>query len=388
MKSFEYHNPTRIIFGENILSSLGKETAKLGSRGLLIYGKNSIHSSGVYDRVCQSLKSAGVTIIIEHPGVKANPTLEHTREGIQKVRHHKLDVVVAVGGGSVIDEAKAIAAGSLYEQDVWDFYCGKAVPQAALPVVTVCTLPATASEMNCGTVITNESTQQKFGVLSPLLYPKVSFLDPSLTFTLPREQIVYGTVDALSHLMEGYFTQKGGWTPIQDRFAEGLMKSLMEALDRILKNPTDLDARATQMWGCTWAWNGFSATGIGSFGLPNHALGHALGGIYDLAHGATLSIVIPGWCRYEAKSRCERLALFAKNVFDLKNSSEQSVAMAGVAKLEAWYLAVGAPTRMSEAGINSPDISLLTQKAYELATLWGMPELTKDIISEIYNDVK
>ena len=200
MQNFIFHNPVRIIFGKGTIAKLGGEAAKAGKKALLVYGGGSIKKNGVYDAVTASLAESGVTVV-EHPGVKPNPVLAHARDGVKKARENGCDMVIAAGGGSVIDEAKAIAAGAKYDGDIWDFFSGRARIKDALPIFTVLTLPATGSEMNQGCVITNEAAKQKFSAASPKLFPRVSILDPGTTMTLPASQVANGGVDALAHII-------------------------------------------------------------------------------------------------------------------------------------------------------------------------------------------
>lgn len=382
MNNFVYHNPTKIIFGREILAGLGAEAALWGKKCLLVYGRQSIKQTGLYGTVVQSLRDAEVKVA-EHAGVKPNPTLAHARAGVAAARQSGAEVVVAVGGGSVIDEAKAIAAGALHECDVWEFYCQRAKPQRKLPLLTVLTLPATASEANGGTVLTNEVTGQKFGFMDPVLYPNVSFLDPTLTFSLPREQSVYGAVDAFSHLLEGYMTGEQGWTPVQDRYAEGLFKTILETIDRIIADGRDYDARATMMWAASLAWNGLGTAGIGTYSMPNHALGHAIGALYDLAHGATLSLVIPAWMECEMESHLGRLARFGREVMGASARNDRDAARTGIEALRKQFSRIGAPTSFADIGI-VPDVTALTGKARELAQLWGMNDYTPERIGRIF----
>lgn len=210
MKNFIFHNPTRIVFGEGTISKIGKNAKAFGGKALMVYGRSSIKRSGLYSRVIDLLREEAIEIV-EFAGVKSNPSLSHLREGIELAKRQRIDFLLAVGGGSVIDETKAIAAGAMTNGDVWDFFTGKATIQAALPVLTILTLPASGSEMNGSMVITNEDTRQKYGFSSPYLYPRISVLDPAVTCTIPLTYTAYGAVDAMSHLLEGYFTHKDTW---------------------------------------------------------------------------------------------------------------------------------------------------------------------------------
>ncbi len=377
MKAFNLDIPTKVIFGNGeSAQSTGSAVASFGKKVLLTYGKESIKRTGTYDKVIDSLKAAGIDEITEFSGIKSNPSLSHLKEGIELARSKQIDVILAVGGGSVMDEAKGIAAGVFYDGDVWDFYSGQAAPQQALPVIAVPTLPATASEMNGGTVITNDTTKEKFGFMNELLFPKVAIMDPELTHTVPKDYTAYAGVDAISHLIEGYFTGDANWTPIQDRYVEGLVKTVIEATDRILEKPDDNEARSTMMWAATLAWNGLGVAGVGNMSFPNHMIEHPLSGRYDITHGAGLSIVIPAWMRF-AKSRYpEKLQQFAREVFGLDSAD------AGIDALEQWFQSIQSPTRLSAANIPAEDIPSIAEDALNLGSVWGITDYThEDVVS-------
>lgn len=383
MQAFEFHNPTKIIFGNGSLERVGETVAGLGQRVLLVYGRDSIKKNGVYDRLMESLKSTAIAEIIEHGGVHPNPLLSHLRAGIEIAKEQQVDVILAVGGGSVMDEAKGIAAGCFLDGDIWKLYTGVRVPDKALPLVMVPTLPATGSEMNGGSVITHDETREKFGTIHPLLQPKVSLLDPELTHTLPADYSAFGAVDAISHLLEGYFTCEDPWTPIQDRYVEGLVKTIMEATDRIMKNPEDNDARATMMWAATLAWNGLAPSGIGSFALPNHMIEHPLSGRHNIAHGAGLAIVIPAWMAMTLEENPIKFALFAERVFGIDAIDEKARARQGTDALRAWFKRIGCPTTLAEGGIPADDLEGIAEAALQLGKMWGMEMFTKDQIIEV-----
>ncbi len=383
MRAFEFHNPTRIVFGNGCIDDVGEKSGLMDKKVLLVYGRDSIKRNGVYDRVIASLKAAGINDVIEYSGVRSNPLLSHLREGIVLAKREQVDAILAVGGGSVIDEAKGIAAGALLDEDIWDVYSGNCTPVKALPLVAVLTIPATGSEMNGGTVITHDETREKFGTITPLLYPKVSFLDPETTHSLPPDYTAYGAVDAISHLIEGYFTGEDPWTPIQDRYVEGLVKSIMEATDRIMENPTDNDARATMMWAATLAWNGLGPSGIGDFTLPNHLLEHPLSGRHNIAHGAGLAIVIPAWMRVILKKYPAKFAQFANNVFSTDTPNEEEQALAGVDALSDWFKKIGCPTSLADGNIPVEDIDGIAEAVLHLGKMWDMDIFTKNQIVEI-----
>ena len=382
MQPFVFHNPTKIVFGPNMVNKVGKSTVNYGKKALLVYGQNSIKRSGVYAQVTASLQAAGVSWI-DHAGVKSNPVLSHVNAGITLAKQQQVDVVVAVGGGSVLDEAKAICAGAKTDGDVWDFFCDKAQIKDALPLVTVLTLAATGSEMNSGGVVTNEATQQKFNLGSALLFPKVSILDPCLTYTVPLDYTAYSAVDAISHLIEGYFTSNDTATALQDRFVEGLIQTIIESTEQILLQPDHPEARATMMWAATWALNGLSTAGIGVYGFPNHMIEHSLSALYDIAHGAGLSIVMPGWMAYKAEQQPAKFAQFAERVFGCNEGSEQERAQAGIAALKGWFSKIDSPVTLEGAEIPESDIVAIADNATMLAQKWGLTEYSSEVIASI-----
>ena len=384
MQNFTFHNPTKIIFGQDTVSQIGTESAPYGKRALLVYGKNSIKMNGVYDTVVKSLKAAGIEFV-EHGGVKANPTLEHTRQGIAIVKREKLDFILAVGGGSVIDESKAIAAGSCGDTDVWDYYIGKAKIQNAVPLLTVLTMAATGTEMNGGTVITNEQTQVKLGLGSEFLFPKVSILDPSTTFTVPANQTAYGCIDAVTHLLESYFTCSDDFTPIQDRYVEGIVRTITEIAEKIVANPTDYQLRATFMWCATLAWNNIAPTGVGNWGTPNHLIGHSMSALHDTPHGASLSISLSGWMPWYAETRAPRLAQLGKAVFDIMDPNPAVAAQATITAFRNWFQRLKSPTKLSDIGVDAAGTKLVAENVGKCAHLWGLPSYTSDFVLGVLN---
>lgn len=383
MQNFTFWNPTKIIFGEGTISQIGDEAKKFGKKALLVYGKSSVKTTGVYDTVVNSLQEAGLDVV-EFSGVHSNPVLSHLREGIALAKHEQVEVVLAVGGGSVIDEAKAIAAGAKTDRDIWEFFLESTTSlQEALPLITVLTLAATGSEMNPAAVITNEETRQKFNIRTPAIFPKVSILDPTATYTVPRTYTAYGAIDAISHVIEGYFTGSDSWTPIQDRLVEGLVKTIMESAEKILKDPEDYQGRATMMWAATLALNGLPVAGIGGYGFPNHMIEHSLSALYDIPHGAGLSIVMPGWMTYASQKSPAKFAQFARRVFDIHEDAPEKAAAKGIDALKAWFGKIGGPTSLSAGHIPPEDIETIAENAVMLARKWNLTEYTEEVIAEV-----
>lgn len=386
MQSFTFYNPTKIIFGAGTLAQVGQEARAVGHKCLWLYGLESIKHNGVYDTVHDALREAGVEAI-ELGGVRPNPVLSHARQGVALCREHQVDFVLAVGGGSVIDEAKAIAAAAINECDVWDLFTGACTPETALPLLVVQTNPATGSEMNCGLVLTHDETRDKFGLFCPPTFPKVSILDPAITHSIPANVTACSGVDSMAHALEGYFTHQDPWAPVQERYVEGLVRSIMECMDRLMANPADAEARATFMWASPLCWNGMQSTGLGAVALPSHMLEHPLSGLYDIAHGAGLAIIMPAWMAWAARTNPKPIARFARNILGLGQNGQDDAAVAaeGIDALKAWIKKLGLPNTLTEAGIPVNEIdSKVVPAADILNRAWGV-NYDKATLAEIYH---
>lgn len=386
MQTFSYYNPTRIIFGEGTLSQVGTEARAIGQKCLFLYGQQSIKRNGVYDTIRASLAKAGVEAI-ELGGVHPNPVLSHARQGVALCRQHKVDFVLAVGGGSVIDEAKSIVAAAVNDCDPWDLFTGACQPTTALPLVVVQTNPATGSEMNGGLVLTNDATLDKFGLFCPPSYPRVSILDPSITHTIPAYVTACSGVDSMAHALEGYFTHQDPWAPVQERYVEGLVRTIMECMDRLMANPADAEARATFMWASPLCWNGMQSAGLGNVTTPSHMLEHPLSGLYDIAHGAGLAIIMPAWMAWAARTNPAPIARFARNILGLGQNGHDDAALAadGIAALKAWIKKLGLPGTLAAAGIPVGEIeSRIVPAADVLNRAWGVNYDTATL-AEIYH---
>ena len=379
MLNFVYYNPTKVIFGKGVVDKLGKEAAKLGKKALFVYGQGSIKRTGLYDKVIQQLKDTGIEVV-EHPGVKPNPVLSHTREGVKKAKEEKVEFILAVGGGSVIDEAKAIAAGAVAECDVWDFFELKSYVKKALPVIVILTISGTGSEMNCGLVITNEEKNAKFGFRADPLYPKVSFLDPTLTFTVPPDHTAYGAVDAFTHVSEVYCNRQDLSATVPEGIMETIMKAIVKAAPIAVNEPENYSARAELMWCSSLALCGITWCGAGGLSLPAHMIEHSLSALYDVAHGAGLAIVVPAWMKYmlDKGLKTEELKRFAKGVFGVDTPEK------GIEEFERWLKELNCPTKLSDINIPENDIDKIAENAFELSKLWGLADFyTIDVIKEI-----
>ena len=382
MQNFVFENPTRIIFGKSQIPRIGKETARFGRRALLVFGMGTILKNGVYDQVTNALEKAGVEIV-DFPGVKSNPVLSHVQKGIALARGENVDVILAVGGGSVIDAAKAIAAGVVAHHDVWDFFTFSKPVTGALPVLTVATVSASASEMNAGAVVTREDGCQKYCIVSPFIQPKVSVLDPTVLFSLSPAYSAYSAVDIITHMLEGYFNNTSSASPLQDRLVESLIKTVMESTEIILKEPDNYDARANMMWSAGLAFNGLTTAGMGQVRMPAHMIEHSLSAIYDIAHGAGLSIILPAWMSYALDKKTDRLEKLAREIFHVKGRGAISAAKKGIACLKHWFESIGSPVSLQAVDIPESDIDAIAGNAFALSQVWCYEGYTKDVIRKI-----
>ncbi|RJE89755.1 iron-containing alcohol dehydrogenase [Paenibacillus sp. 1011MAR3C5] len=383
MNPFQFYNPTRIVFGEGAADQIGKLTSSYGRKALLVYGGGSIKSTGLYERAVKQLKDAGVAVF-ELAGIEPNPRLTTVKKGMHICREHGVDMILAIGGGSVIDASKAIAAGALYEGDVWDFFTHKASIQQALPIGTVLTLAATGSEMNGNTVISNWEEKLKRGSDSPHLYPKFSILDPTLTYTVPRNHTVYGSVDIMSHVFEQYFSKTTN-TPLQERFCESILQTVIENVEPATANPSDAAARANLMWCGTMALNG----GQISLGMANdwasHGIEHEVSAIYDIPHGAGLAIIFPNWMRYVYQERIDRFVQYAVRVWgvDPAGKSDDEIALAGIQATRDFFTRIGAESRLADFGIGEDQLDRMAEEAVRYGDIGSFKRLGKNDVREI-----
>jgi hypothetical protein len=382
MRNFVLHLPTKIIFGRDTIANIGPETAAFGRKVLLVYGSGSIKENTIHRQVTESLAMAGLTVI-EHPGVKSNPVLSHVRAGIKLAKEHGVEAVVAVGGGSVIDSAKAICAGALVDHDVWLFFKGKKGVKAKLPLTCVLTLAAAGSEMNGGMVLTNEETRHKFGAGGQVLKPDVSILDPTATFTVPPNYTAYGAIDTIAHILEFYLTTSDPATPVQDRLMEGLIINAMASCQQALAKADDYQARADLMWCSTLALNGLTAAGLGLVGFPMHMIEHSLSALYDVPHGAGLSVVMPGWMSWQAAAAPGKFAQLARRVFNIADQDQNKAAAQGIMLLKNWFRTVKSPVSLSDLAIPESAIPAIAENALALAKVWRLKKYNLDNIAAI-----
>jgi len=360
MENFVYYCPTKIIFGHKKEEEVGKEISKYGKRVLLHYGGGSIKVSGLYDKVISNLKAAGLEVF-ELGGVQSNPLLSLVRKGIELCKKEHIEAIIAVGGGSVIDSAKGIAIGALYQGDVWDFYSFKVDPKESLPVGVILTIPAAGSEMSVSSVITNEENQIKFSFRHEILRPKFSILDPELISTVPMYHIAAGICDMFCHVAERYFTNSTN-VNLTNYLCEGTMKNIIEVGPKYLANPSDYDAAAEVMWSSTMAHNGILETGRIS-DWASHRIEHELSALYDISHGAGLAIIMPAWMRYVYHHDINLFAHYASSVFNVKVLDDKvKMAEEGIQKTTEFFASLGLPTSLMKANIRTDQFELIANK--------------------------
>jgi NADP-dependent alcohol dehydrogenase len=351
MYNFIFHNPTKLIFGKDTIKELSKEIPK-EKHTLLLYGKGSIKTNGVYEQIKNALAGYKIT---EFPGISPNPKYELLMEAVKLIKQEKIDFLLAVGGGSVLDGTKFIAAAVNYRgNDPWEIVAHQAPISEALPIGTVLTLPATGSEMNCGAVISKASTPDKLGFGHPLLYPKFSILDPTTTFSLPHEQTANGITDAFIHVTEQYLTYPCN-TPLQDRMAEGILLTLLESAPKVFANPHDYAIRANLMLASTLALNDWLSAGTAG-DWTTHSLGHELTAKFGLDHAKTLAIILPNLLEYKRQQKHAKLLQYAQRVWQINVGSDDAKITQAITKTREFFESLGIKTRLSQYGIDKTAI--------------------------------
>lgn len=383
MQNFTFKNQTKIIFGRDTEEKVGTEVQKYTDHILLHYGGGSIKKYGVYDRVMKSLKEAGIEVT-ELGGVQPNPRLSLVKEGIKICREKDIDFILAVGGGSVIDSSKTIAAGVPYNGDVWDFFAGKADITEALPIGTVLTIPAAGSESSPSAVVTKEDDDLKWDIWSMEIQPRFSILNPEISFTLPDYQTACGAADIMAHIMERYFTQTEN-VELTDRLCESTLKTMINNVPRALKNPENYDARAEIMWSGTVAHNDILGTGREE-DWSSHAIEHEISAIYDVAHGAGLAVVFPAWMKYVYKENVEKFAQFASRVWNVDTNFEdlEDTALKGIEKTKEFFSSIGLPVTLKEMDIGDDRLKEMAEKCARDGSIGNFKQLDKEDILNIY----
>lgn len=382
MQNFDYMTPTRLIFGRDAIAKLPEVMTQFGKKILLAYGGGSIKKIGLYQKVLEMLKGYD---IVELPGIQPNPKYDPSvLDGVRLCKEHNVDVILSVGGGSVLDCSKAIAAGAKYDGDPWDLISYKVKAKAALPIVDILTLAATGSEYDCGGVISRTETNDKIGYIDPLLFPVVSILDPVYTFTVSKKQTAAGIADAMNHTIEQYFVEDS--TLLNDGFCESMLRSLMTNGRKCLENPEDYTARAEMMLACTYGCNGILALGNSYSGWPCHGIEHALSAYYDITHGEGLAIITPRWMRHILSERTmDRFVKYGINVFGIDPTlPKQEIAGKAIDATYEFFESINIPMHLREVGI---DDSRIDEMAHHIAVNEGLDKayvpLTEQDIKEI-----
>lgn len=382
MQNFDYMTPTRLIFGKDAIAKLPEVMTQFGKKILLTYGGGSIKKIGLYQKVLEMLKGYD---IVELPGIQPNPKYDPSvLDGVRLCKEHNVDVILSVGGGSVLDCSKAIAAGAKYDGDPWDLISYKVKAKAALPIVDILTLAATGSEYDCGGVISRTETNDKIGYIDPLLFPVVSILDPVYTFTVSKKQTAAGIADAMNHTIEQYFVEDS--TLLNDGFCESMLRSLMTNGRKCLENPEDYTARAEMMLACTYGCNGILALGNSYSGWPCHGIEHALSAYYDITHGEGLAIITPRWMRHILSERTmDRFVKYGINVFGIDPTlPKQEIAGKAIDATYEFFQSINIPMHLREVGI---DDSRIDEMAHHIAVKEGLDKayvpLTEQDIKEI-----
>lgn len=385
MENFIYYNPTKLMFGKGQLDGLKSELARYGKRVLLVYGGGSIKKNGLYDNVISALNEAEADVF-ELSGVEPNPRLTTVKKGIDICQNEKIDFLLAVGGGSVIDCTKAIAAGAEYDGDVWDIISKKTTAQKALPFGTVLTLAATGSEMNPDSVITNWETNEKYVWGSSVTHPAFSILDPEHTYSVPENQTVYGMVDMMSHVFEQYFHNVKN-TPLQDRMCFAVLQTVIETAPKLLEDLQNYEHRETILYAGTIALNG--TLQMGYFGdWASHTIEHAVSAVYDIPHAGGLAILFPNWMRHTLDHNVERFKHLMLNMFDIETEgkSDRDIALEGIDKLSAFWTSLGAPSRLADYDIGEDQLDKIADiaaKEMEYGGFGNFMKLDRDDILSI-----
>ncbi|MNB69822.1 NADH-dependent butanol dehydrogenase B [compost metagenome] len=379
MKDFTFYNPTRVEFGKDKENLIGSYMAPYGvKKALLVYGSERIKSSGLFDRIAKSLTDNGIEFVTLG-GIKSNPVVSKAREGVRIAKENGVDAVLAVGGGSVLDTAKVIAAGAVYDGDVWDLCSYKKYPDAALKIFDILTLSATGSEMNASAVITNEETTEKFGFSSQAAFPTVSVINPELQETVTNEYLAYSAVDILSHCMDLYFT--ASYIPdITVNHIENIIRTVIRTTDILLKNPGDYEARSEFAWAAAQALNRSTFAGVEGNRYDTHLIEHSLSALYDVPHGAGLAVVYPAWMNWHLPMNPTRYEQFARNVFGLPTAE------AGIEALTNWFVSIGAPVKLEQIHIEKDKFEEITTHIYRTIEMARMQTLyLKETIAELLN---
>ncbi|MDY6800755.1 MAG: iron-containing alcohol dehydrogenase [Bacteroidota bacterium] len=369
MENFTAYNPTKLHFGKDVVEQLGEAAQEYGKKVLLMYGKGSIKKNGIYDQVIKQLKSFKAEVI-EYSGIKSNPLVNDVSEAAQLGKLNNIDLILAVGGGSVIDSAKITGLSIANNTDPWAIMKFKVKPKATIPLIAVLTLAATGSEMNGAAVLQNHKTDEKIGFVSSLNFPKHSFLDPAYTFSVPKDYTAYGIVDLIAHSLEGFFGE--GDATLTDRFVEAIIKEAMEYGPKVLSEPENYEYRAKIMWAATNALNGLTNHGRKSGDWGVHDIGHNLSYLFDTPHGATLSIAYPAWLKLQKDRIPERIAKLGEHLYGNPSADET------IKHLENFFHSLGSPIKLSDIGIGEDKKETIIQQMIKTETNGMVHKLNDD----------
>lgn len=380
---FIFENSTKILFGKSMYNRIFEEINKYGKKVLLVYGGTSIIKNGLYKDITEKAKLSE-TILSELPGIKPNPTLNTVKKGIEICKKNEIEFILAVGGGSVIDTAKAIALGVKTESDVWEYFEGIKNKVNPLPVGVILTIAAAGSESSNNTIITNETINYKRAFGHEALRPKFALLNPEFTYTLPQKQTIAGGIDIISHVFERYFTKVRG-VDLTDRLCEGLIKSMIKNMRIVLKNPNDYEARAEIMWSGTLAHNGLLGTGRQE-DWGAHMIAHEISAIHDITHGFTLSVIIPAWMKYVYREDIVRFVQYANRVWDIEIDLDnlENTALKGIEMTEKFFNEIGAPTRFCDLGIDEIKLEEMSNKCIKYGKVGAFKVLDCEDVRKIY----
>ena len=384
MQNFMWHNPTQIIFGKDTVKELAPILKADGVKGvLLVFGGKGTFKSGAYAQATEMLNGAGISFS-EVNDVKPNPLIGKVREGVARVKAGGIDAIIPVGGGSVFDTAKAIAAGACYSGDVWDFFTKKAKITKALPIYGILTASASSSEANNIAVVSNPESELKTSITCPAIFPKVSVIDPSFQITLPEKQTVYGGVDIIAHILERVLDGDEG-SELIDEQGYALIRTMMRVIPELIENPKDYDLRAEYAMAGMMAHNGFLSMGRETRGdFSSHRMGHSLSVLYGAAHGATLAVVMPAWARYLYEENPVPFARLGEGVFDIFDGTDEEKALEAIESLEEFFRDVNAPTTLRELGIKEEDIEKIAENASRGESFGVLSTLEPEDVLEIY----
>ncbi len=382
MKNFSFYNPTRIEFGKGKEENIGEYIAQYGvTKVLVVYGSERIKKSGLFDTVAKSLSDKGISYV-ELGGVISNPVLSKVHEGVELAKANGVEAVLGVGGASVLDSSKAIAAGAVYDGDVWDQFTFQAQPNKALKIFSIMTLAASGSEMNNYAVVTNEATKQKMSIMSTATFPTVSVVNPELQATVTKEYLAYSAADIFAHSLDLYLTATYQPEYISG-YIENILRTVIRTTEILLEDPSNYDARAEFAWAATNALNFTATCGVENNRFDTHFIEHTMSAEYNIAHGAGLSIVVPAWMKWQKDFLPERFARFAKELFNLDTAEE------GIEALKNWYTKIGAPVTLKEGNIPEEGVEMMVEKLFMGAKMMGADALySKEMLTTVFENAK